>query len=109
MLLWRMCRLFMRLREQAIGGSGSGADASNPTGTLATTPLTAKNQLRGLTIRIARVVAMMNRYGYRVTPQSGAMLQVSWCVGVLVCVFVCVFLLKVCERERVSSVFVARS
>lgn len=44
-------------------------------GTMASQPLTTKNELRGLTLRIARVVAMMNRYGYRVTPQSGAMLQ----------------------------------
>jgi len=82
MLLWRMCRLFMRLREQALGAAANaGASADGPapvTGTMASQPLTTKNELRGLTLRIARVVAMMNRYGYRVTPQSGAMLQVSW-------------------------------
>lgn len=75
MLLWRMCRLFMRLRETALGSAT--ADPTAPvTGTMASQPLTTKNELRGLTLRIARVVAMMNRYGYRVTPQSGAMLQV---------------------------------
>ena len=71
MLLWRMCRVFMRMREASPPAS------SDPTSTAAAsaTPLTAKNELRGLTLRIARVVAMMNRFGYRVTPQSGAMLQ----------------------------------
>jgi hypothetical protein len=78
MLLWRMCRLFMRLREAALGAAASTADPNAPvTGTMASQPLTTKNELRGLTLRIARVVAMMNRYGYRVTPQSGAMLQVG--------------------------------
>lgn len=82
MLLWRMCRLFMRLRERALGAAASSASAADPaapvTGTMASQPLTTKNELRGLALRIARVVAMMNRYGYRVTPQSGAMLQVSY-------------------------------
>ena len=84
MLLWRMCRLFMRLRETALGAPAT-ADPSAPvTGTMASQPLTTKNELRGLTLRIARVVAMMNRYGYRVTPQSGAMLQVrGWSGGVV--------------------------
>lgn len=55
---------------------------------MASQPLTTKNELRGLTLRIARVVAMMNRYGYRVTPQSGAMLQVR--VRACSCVWICV-------------------
>ena len=66
MLLWRLCRLFMRTREaMLIEPSSSGAGSA----------AVSKQELRGLTLRIARVVATMKRYGYRVTPQSGAMLQ----------------------------------
>jgi hypothetical protein len=72
MLLWRMCRAFMRLRETAPPASEAAALSTSSPGAAA---LSTKNELRGLTLRIARVVAMMNRYGYRVTPQSGAMLQ----------------------------------
>ncbi len=74
MLLWRMCRVFMKMREAALPPSDP-TSTSSTAASSSSAPLTAKNELRGLTLRIARVVAMMNRFGYRVTPQSGAMLQ----------------------------------
>lgn len=60
-----------------IGSSAASGSTTNMMNNNNAAPLTSKNELRGLTLRIARVVAMMNRYGYRVTPQSGAMLQVG--------------------------------
>jgi hypothetical protein len=47
MLLWRMCRLFMRQRETAM------ADGAGPM---------AKADLRGLTHRLARVVSTTPTY-----------------------------------------------
>lgn len=76
MLLWRMCRVFMKTREAALPPSDPIQTSSTAASSSSSSaPLTSKNELRGLTLRIARVVAMMNRFGYRVTPQSGAMLQ----------------------------------
>lgn len=74
MLLWRMCRLFMRMRESALSDGSSVAAAAVGGGPAPS--VSTKQELRGLALRIARVVSTMNRYGYRVTPQSGAMLQV---------------------------------
>lgn len=61
MLLWRLCRVFMRTREVTLGEGSSG----NSSG---------KSELRALTLRISRVVGTMKRFGFKITPQSGAML-----------------------------------
>ena len=61
MLLWRLCRVFMRTRESVLS-----SEATNVNG---------KPDLRMLTLRIARVVSTMKRFGFKITPQSSAMLN----------------------------------